>query len=188
MTNSARLPLYHTFICRVWGVCIQSCSCLHFWARSLKSCLARPCTRLQGRPCRDSCSLRSCEPKSLFGKRPACLQSHLLGPWGRSRSGSCLRRWHCRTLAPKLSNVPLERQACSLWKPFHLCCSQTSETVLSASILLLYLTSISIRIKGSQSTTSRKTRVRGTGGARPEHFHPFIHRSRAFACAHMLCS
>lgn len=57
--------------------------------------------------------------------------------------------------------MPLERQACSLWNPFHLCYSQKSETVLSASILLLYLTSISIRIKGSQSTTSRKARVRG---------------------------
>lgn len=134
---------------------------MHFWACFLKSCLARPCTRLQGRPCRDSCSLRSCEPKSLFGKRPACLQSCLLRPWGSSRSGSCLRRWHCRNLAPKLSNVPLERQACSLWNPFHLCYSQTSETVLSASILLLYLTSISIRMKGSQSTTSHKRRVRG---------------------------
>lgn len=143
------------------SLCIQSCSWLHFWACFLKSGLARPCTRLQGRPCRDSCSLRSCEPKSLFGKRPACLQCHLLRPWGSSRSGSCLRRWHCRTLAPKLSNMPLERQACSLWNPFHLCYSQTSETVLSASILLLYLTSISIRIKGSQSTTSRKARVRG---------------------------
>lgn len=74
---------------------------------------ARQCVVLQGSTSGDSCSLRSWEPKPLFGSRPACFLLHLLRPWGSSHSGSCPRKWHCRNLAPNLS------KAYSLWNLFH---------------------------------------------------------------------
>lgn len=146
----------------VWGVCIfradPDCISGHAsWNHAFHG-RARGC---RGAPVGTAARSGHVNPNLCLERDQLVSSRTSSGHGGAPCSGSCLRRWHCRTLAPKLSNVPLERQACSLWNPFHLCYSQTSETVLSASILLLYLTSISIRIKGSQSTTSRKTRVMG---------------------------
>lgn len=48
---------------------------------------AHQCVGLRGSTSGDSCSFRSCEPKPLFGNRPACLLLHLLRPWESSHSG-----------------------------------------------------------------------------------------------------
>ena len=56
---------------------------------------------LQGRTVGDSCSLRSCEPKSLFGGRPACLQLCLLRQWESSQTSLSLSSLHWKGTAPK---------------------------------------------------------------------------------------
>lgn len=104
---------------------------------------ARQCVVLQGSTSGDSCSLRSWEPKPLFGSRPACFLLHLLRPWGSSHSGSCPRKWHCRNL-DQTSPKPTASETF-----FTSCTLEGYQPALSSSIVLLYLTSIPLRIKGS---------------------------------------
>lgn len=123
----------------VWGVCIfradpDCISGLASWNHAFHG-RARGC---RGAPVGTAARSGHVNPNLCLERDQLVSSRTSSGHGGAPCSGSCLRRWHCRTLAPKLSNVPLERQACSLWNPFHLCYSQTSETVLSASILLLY--------------------------------------------------
>lgn len=68
------------------------------------------CVVLQGRTVGDSCSLRSCEPKSLFGGRPACLQLCLLRPWESSQTSLSLSSSHWRGIAPNPFYMPMERK------------------------------------------------------------------------------
>lgn len=125
----------HSVLSRMAGCSFILCVSVCLWGREgtalYKSCLVHEqgfctedipilqCVVLQGRTVGDSCSLRSCEPKSLFGGRPACLQLCLLRPWESSPTSLSLRSSHWRGTAPSPFYRPMERQQGSNRKRIH---------------------------------------------------------------------